>query len=205
MPEPLPRGLGFFSPDGSYLEGLSYVDYALRTLLMFINAYQRLHGNIDWTQEINFDGVVDFILAMQAGRHDDGTPDIVNFSDARASVFPCVAGWIERRTGNRVAAVVAYFPPTDLRTMVGPNDRFPALDFDEDGNPLSTTAPRHLDADALPDADPSTLADPLAVGRTIGWIAQWKEMIEDPNQKIGRPRQLYTGPAQREYVPVERR
>jgi citrate synthase len=45
----------------------------------------------------------------------------------------------------------------------------------------------------------------FAVARTVGWIAQWKEMIEDPNQKIGRPRQLYTGAAQRPYVPVEKR
>jgi citrate synthase len=33
----------------------------------------------------------------------------------------------------------------------------------------------------------------FALARTVGWIAQWKEMIEDPHQKIGRPRQLYTG------------
>ena len=40
----------------------------------------------------------------------------------------------------------------------------------------------------------------FAVARTVGWIAQWKEMIEDPKQKIGRPRQLYTGPTARPYV-----
>jgi citrate synthase len=45
----------------------------------------------------------------------------------------------------------------------------------------------------------------FAVARTVGWISQWTEMIEDPNQKIGRPRQLYTGPVQRDYVPVEKR
>ena len=45
----------------------------------------------------------------------------------------------------------------------------------------------------------------FAVARTVGWIAQWKEMIEDPNQKIGRPRQLYTGPAKRPYVPLHKR
>ena len=39
----------------------------------------------------------------------------------------------------------------------------------------------------------------FAVARTVGWIAQWKEMIDDPAQKIGRPRQLYTGAPQREY------
>src|SRR5213594_1831957 len=45
----------------------------------------------------------------------------------------------------------------------------------------------------------------FAVARTVGWIAQWKEMIEDPHQKIGRPRQLYTGARQRDYVPISRR
>jgi citrate synthase len=42
----------------------------------------------------------------------------------------------------------------------------------------------------------------FAVARTVGWIAQWKEMIEDPTQKISRPRQLYTGHARRPFVPV---
>ncbi|HTI66784.1 MAG TPA: citrate synthase [Caulobacteraceae bacterium] len=45
----------------------------------------------------------------------------------------------------------------------------------------------------------------FALARTVGWISQWKEMIEDPSQKIGRPRQIYTGPAERDYVPVESR
>lgn len=45
----------------------------------------------------------------------------------------------------------------------------------------------------------------FALARTVGWIAQWNEMIEDPEQKIGRPRQLYTGPAQRPFVPMEKR
>ena len=45
----------------------------------------------------------------------------------------------------------------------------------------------------------------FAVARTAGWIAQWKEMIEDPERKIGRPRQLYTGPQARTYVPLEQR
>jgi len=45
----------------------------------------------------------------------------------------------------------------------------------------------------------------FAVARTVGWIAQWKEMIEDPSQKIGRPRQLYTGSPKRDYTPIGRR
>jgi citrate synthase len=45
----------------------------------------------------------------------------------------------------------------------------------------------------------------FALARTIGWISQWKEMIEDPTQRIGRPRQLYTGETQRDYVPLNQR
>ena len=53
---------------------------------------------------------------------------------------------------------------------------------------------------------PTTMFTALfALARTVGWVAQWNEMISDPEQKIGRPRQLYTGPAQRDYVPVGQR
>jgi len=45
----------------------------------------------------------------------------------------------------------------------------------------------------------------FAVARTVGWIAQWNEMVGDPNQKIGRPRQLFTGFDQRDYVPIKSR
>jgi len=45
----------------------------------------------------------------------------------------------------------------------------------------------------------------FAVARTVGWIAQWTEMIGDPNQKIGRPRQLYTGEPRRDYMPIGKR
>ncbi|MEX0627835.1 MAG: citrate/2-methylcitrate synthase, partial [Cucumibacter sp.] len=45
----------------------------------------------------------------------------------------------------------------------------------------------------------------FALARTVGWVAQWKEMIEDPTQKIGRPRQLYTGPKPRDFVPMNKR
>lgn len=45
----------------------------------------------------------------------------------------------------------------------------------------------------------------FALARTVGWVAQWNEMIADPEQKIGRPRQLYTGATQRDYVAVDAR
>ncbi len=45
----------------------------------------------------------------------------------------------------------------------------------------------------------------FAVARVVGWVAQWNEMIEDPSQKIGRPRQLYTGKTHRDFVPIEKR
>jgi citrate synthase len=45
----------------------------------------------------------------------------------------------------------------------------------------------------------------FALGRLPGWIAQWREMITDPETKIGRPRQVYIGADQREYLPVQER
>ena len=53
---------------------------------------------------------------------------------------------------------------------------------------------------------PTAMFTPIfALSRTVGWISQWKEMIADPTQKIGRPRQLYIGETQRDYVPVGNR
>ncbi len=45
----------------------------------------------------------------------------------------------------------------------------------------------------------------FAVARTVGWISQWKEMVEDPSQRIGRPRQIYTGAPLRDFVPLDKR
>jgi citrate synthase len=45
----------------------------------------------------------------------------------------------------------------------------------------------------------------FALGRIPGWLAHWKEMVEDPSQKIGRPRQIYTGSTIRHYVPIDQR
>jgi len=45
----------------------------------------------------------------------------------------------------------------------------------------------------------------FAIARTVGWVAQWMEMIAEDNQRIGRPRQLYTGPVMRDYVPIDDR
>jgi citrate synthase len=45
----------------------------------------------------------------------------------------------------------------------------------------------------------------FALARTAGWVAQWNEMISDPENKIGRPRQLYVGDGRRDFVPVEQR
>ncbi len=101
------RVLGTVSADGSYFEGLSYIDYAFRTLLSFLEAHERVDGSIEWATQANFEGAAEFIVAMQAGQNEDGTPDIVNFSDARRSVYPCVPAWIARQTGSDVAQYAA--------------------------------------------------------------------------------------------------
>ena len=45
----------------------------------------------------------------------------------------------------------------------------------------------------------------FAVGRTVGWVSQWNEMMGDQQSKIGRPRQLYTGSPTRDYAPIKKR
>lgn len=53
---------------------------------------------------------------------------------------------------------------------------------------------------------PTTMFTPIfALARTVGWVSQWKEMVEDPSNRIGRPRQIYTGAPQRDYTPVDKR
>ena len=45
----------------------------------------------------------------------------------------------------------------------------------------------------------------FAIARTVGWVAHWSEMISDPSQRIGRPRQIYVGATERDYVPIDKR
>ena len=45
----------------------------------------------------------------------------------------------------------------------------------------------------------------FAMARTVGWVAQWNEMVADPETRIGRPRQLYTGAQRRDFVPLDQR
>ena len=52
---------------------------------------------------------------------------------------------------------------------------------------------------------PAMFTPVFAVARTVGWVAQWNEMITDPETRLFRPRQLYTGPAERPLVPIAER
>jgi hypothetical protein len=103
------RFFKLFAQDGSFFEGLSYLDYSMRTSLPFIEAHARLIGDVDWQSKLNLEGMVDYIMTMQMGRTPEGDADIVNFSDARRSVFP---GWVSRvgdMTGNGLAYYAADY------------------------------------------------------------------------------------------------
>lgn len=102
------RFLNLFEADGSYEEGISYVDFALRTLLLFLEADYRVRGDVDWVREANFDGIVDYIVVLQNGSEKDGSPDIVNISDSRNTVFTTVPSWISNRAGDPLAAYAAH-------------------------------------------------------------------------------------------------
>ncbi len=101
------RVMKLFGPDGSFFEGISYTEYTLRTSFSFFEAHHRRKGQIDWLENFDLNVFVDFILTMQAGKREDGMPDIVNFSDARRSVVPSVPAWIARRTNSAVAQYAA--------------------------------------------------------------------------------------------------
>jgi citrate synthase len=94
----------------------------------------------------------------------------------------------------------------------------PIFDVARELEHIALTDPYFIDKKLYPNVDfysgvvmsaigfPTSMFTVLfAISRTVGWIAQWTEMMEDPDQKIGRPRQLYTGPAQRDFVPLSAR
>jgi citrate synthase len=105
---------------------------------------------------------------------------------------------------------------TDVLDKLGIND--PVLDVARELERIALSDPYFIDKKLYPNVDfysgvilsaigfPTEMFTVLfALARTVGWVAQWNEMISDPAQKIGRPRQLYTGPTQRDYVPVDKR
>ena len=94
----------------------------------------------------------------------------------------------------------------------------PLLDLAMALEKIALTDPYFIDRKLYPNVDfysgiilkamgfPTSMFTALfALSRTVGWITQWQELIEDPEQRIGRPRQIYTGPAQRDYVPADKR
>ena len=94
----------------------------------------------------------------------------------------------------------------------------PLLDLAMELEKIALTDPYFVERKLYPNVDfysgiilkamgfPTSMFTALfAVSRTVGWVSQWKEMMEDPQQRIGRPRQLYTGAPQRDYVPTAKR
>ena len=105
---------------------------------------------------------------------------------------------------------------SEVLAKLGKDD--PILDVARKLEEIALTDPYFVEKKLYPNVDfysgvilsaigfPTTMFTVLfALARTVGWVAQWNEMIADPEQKIGRPRQLYTGYAQRDYVPVDQR
>jgi citrate synthase len=94
----------------------------------------------------------------------------------------------------------------------------PLLDLAMELEKIALSDPYFVDRKLYPNVDfysgiilkamgfPTSMFTALfAVSRTVGWVSQWKEMMEDPQQRIGRPRQIYTGAPARHYVPVAQR
>ncbi len=103
------RFLALFSPDGSFFEGISYLAYSMRTTMPFIHAHSQLIGNIDWSRQVNFDGMLEHIMTMQFGKKADGSPDVVNFSDSRSSVNPGAVNLAGIYSDNPLAGYAATY------------------------------------------------------------------------------------------------
>ncbi|MBI4815668.1 MAG: citrate synthase [Deltaproteobacteria bacterium] len=104
---------------------------------------------------------------------------------------------------------------SSARVLARLNKRDPLLDIARNLEEVALSDPYFIERKLYPNVDfysgiiyralgiPTNMFTVMfALGRLPGWIAQWKEMIEDPNRKIGRPRQIYTGAPTRDYVPV---
>ncbi|WP_242123121.1 citrate synthase [Sphingobium sp. Sx8-8] len=113
-------------------------------------------------------------------------------------------------------ATVMQKTAKDVLEKLGVND--PIFDVAKELEQIALNDPYFIEKKLYPNVDfysgvilsaigfPTEMFTVLfALARTVGWVAQWNEMISDPAQKIGRPRQLYTGPTQRDYVPVDKR
>ena len=113
-------------------------------------------------------------------------------------------------------ATVMQKTAKDVLAKLGVND--PVFDVARELEQIALNDPYFIEKKLYPNVDfysgvilsaigfPTEMFTVLfALARTVGWVAHWNEMISDPAQKIGRPRQLYTGPTQRDYVPVSSR
>jgi len=113
-------------------------------------------------------------------------------------------------------ATVMQKTAKDVLEKLGVND--PVFDVAKELEQIALNDPYFVEKKLYPNVDfysgvilsaigfPTEMFTVLfALARTVGWVAQWNEMISDPAQKIGRPRQLYTGPTQRDYVSVDKR
>ncbi|MEC3949525.1 citrate synthase [Sphingobium sp. HWE2-09] len=113
-------------------------------------------------------------------------------------------------------ATVMQKTAKDVLEKLGVND--PVFDVAKELEQIALNDPYFVEKKLYPNVDfysgvilsaigfPTEMFTVLfALARTVGWVAQWNEMISDPAQKIGRPRQLYTGPTERDYVPVGER
>ncbi|MBH1992129.1 MAG: citrate (Si)-synthase [Sphingomonadaceae bacterium] len=113
-------------------------------------------------------------------------------------------------------ATVMQKTAKDVLEKLGVND--PVFDVAKELEQIALNDPYFIEKKLYPNVDfysgvilsaigfPTEMFTVLfALARTVGWVAQWNEMISDPAQKIGRPRQLYTGPTERDYVPVDKR
>ena len=115
---------------------------------------------------------------------------VYKVKDPRATVLQELAEQMFVETGKPEVYKLAVEMETIASGVLGPNGIYPNVDFYSGIILKAMGIPTHM------------FTVLFAVARTVGWVSQWKELVEDPSQRIGRPRQVYSGAAERPFVPM---
>ena len=125
---------------------------------------------------------------------------IRRMSEQHGMIAPYEAGQVKQVDGQRIVSYGTSSYGYDVRC---------SREFKVFTNINSTIVdPKHFDPKSFVDVESDVCIIPpnsFALARTVGWITQWEEMITDPEYKIGRPRQLYTGAARRDVTAIDQR
>jgi citrate synthase len=147
----------------------------------------------------------------------DRIPEFIDRAKAKNAPFRLMGFGHRVYTNFDPRATVMKQSADEVLDLLGVEDN-PLLQVAKELERIALEDPYFIEKKLFPNVDfysgiifealgfPTSMFTPIfALSRTVGWVSQWKEMIADPQNKIGRPRQLYLGETERDYTDVENR